>query len=41
MRIWAKRALKPHRLEGYLSFNAPASEAKATDVVGLYLHPPQ
>jgi len=40
-RIWAKRALKPHRLEGYLASNASACEAKATDMVGLYLHPPQ
>ena len=40
-RIWAKHALKPHRLEGYLASNDPDFEAKAADVIGLYLHPPQ
>ena len=40
-RIWAKHALKPHRLEGYLTSNDPDFEAKAADVIGLYLHPPQ
>jgi transposase len=40
-RIWAKHALKPHRLEGYLASNDPDFETKAADVIGLYLHPPQ
>jgi transposase len=40
-RIWAKHALKPHRLEGSLASNDPDFEAKAADVIGLYLHPPQ
>ena len=40
-RIWAKHGIKPHRLEGYLSSNDPDFEAKAADVIGLYLHPPQ
>jgi transposase len=40
-RVWAKHALKPHRLEGYLASNDPDFEAKAADVIGLYLHPPQ
>jgi transposase len=40
-RIWAKHAIKPHRLEGYLASNDPDFEAKAADVIGLYLHPPQ
>lgn len=40
-RVWAKHALKPHRLEGYLTSNDPDFEAKAADVIGLYLHPPQ
>lgn len=39
-RIWAKHALRPHRLEGYLASNDPDFEAKAADVIGLYLHPP-
>ena len=33
--------LKPHRLEGYLASNDPDFEAKAADVIGLYLNPPQ
>lgn len=37
-RIWGKHALKPHRLEGYLASNDPDFEAKAADVIGLYLH---
>jgi len=40
-RIWAKHAIKPHRLEGYLASNDPDFEAKAADVIGLYLNPPQ
>lgn len=40
-RIWAKHGIKPHRLEGHLSSNDPDLEAKAADVIGLYLHPPQ
>ena len=40
-RIWAKHGIKPHRLEGYLASNDPNFEAKAADVIGLYLHPPQ
>ena len=40
-RIWAKHGIKPHRLEGYLTSNDPDFEAKAADVIGLYLTPPQ
>jgi hypothetical protein len=40
-RIWAKNAIKPHRVEGYLASNDPDFEAKAADVIGLYLNPPQ
>ncbi len=40
-RIWAKHCIKPHRLEGYLMSNDPDFEAKAADVIGLYLNPPQ
>src|SRR5882762_8017105 len=39
-RIWAKHALKPHRIEGYLASNDPDFETKAADVIGLYLNPP-
>jgi len=40
-RIWAKHAIKPHRLEGYLASNDPDFETKAADVIGLYLNPSQ
>src|SRR5688572_13088522 len=40
-RMWAKHGIKPHRLEGYLASNDPDFEAKAADVIGLYLNPPQ
>ena len=40
-RIWAKHGIQPHRLAGCLSSNDPEFEAKAADVIGLYLNPPQ
>lgn len=40
-RIWAKHGIKPHRLESCLVPNEPAFEARAADVVGLYVHRPQ
>ena len=39
-RVWAKRGLKPHRLERYMASNDPEFEAKAADIIGLYIHPP-
>lgn len=39
-RVWAKHGLKPHRLERYLASNDPNFEAKAADIIGLYLNPP-
>src|SRR5213596_3763098 len=39
-RVWAKHRLRPHRLERYLTSNDPEFEAKAADVIGLYLNPP-
>src|SRR5258705_6826363 len=39
-RVWTKHALKPHRVDGYLASNDPEFEAKAADVIGLYLNPP-
>ena len=39
-RIWAKHGLKPHRLERYMASNDPDFEAKAADVIGLYMNPP-
>lgn len=40
-RVWAKHNLKPHRLEGYICSNDPDFEAKAADIIGLYLNPPR
>lgn len=40
-RVWRKHALAPHRVDGYLASNDPNFEAKAADIIGLYLHPPQ
>jgi transposase len=40
-RIWQKAGLKPHRLERYMASNDPDFEAKAADIIGLYLNPPQ
>src|SRR6267142_5377974 len=40
-RILAQAQLKPHRLERYMASNDPDFEAKAADIIGLYLHPPQ
>jgi transposase len=39
-RVWAKHALKPHRIDGYLASSDPEFETKAADVIGLYLNPP-
>ena len=39
-RVWAKHGLKPHRLERYMASNDAKFEAKAVDVIGLYLNPP-
>ena len=40
-RIWHRAGLKPHRLERYMASDDPELERKATDIIGLYLHPPQ
>lgn len=39
-RVWAKHRLKPHRIERYIISDDPDFEAKAADVIGLYLNPP-
>ena len=39
-RVWSKHRLRPHRLERYLVSNDPDFEAKAADIIGLYLNPP-
>lgn len=38
--VWRRAGLKPHRLERYLTSNDPDFEAKAADIIGLYLNPP-
>ena len=40
-RIWKKANLQPHRVETFKYSNDPDLVAKVTDVVGLYLHPPE
>lgn len=39
-RIWRKHGVRPHRLERHMISNDPDFEAKAADVIGLYLNPP-
>ena len=41
MRVWHKVGLQPHRLKRYLASPDPDFEAKAKDILGLYLHPPE
>jgi transposase len=40
-RVWARHGLAPHRLERYMASDDPQFEAKAADILGLYLNPPQ
>ena len=40
-RIWNYAGLKPHRLKRYMASDDPDFEAKAADVIGLYLDPPK
>ena len=40
-RIWRAHALQPHRIETFKFSTDPQAAAKITDVVGLYLHPPE
>jgi transposase len=39
-RIWAEAGLKPHLTRKFKLSNDPAFAAKVTDIVGLYLNPP-
>ena len=39
-RIWSARGLQPHRVETFKLSNDKRFEEKLTDVVGLYLNPP-
>jgi transposase len=40
-RVWARSGLQPHRLRRYMASDDPHFEAKAAEVIGLYLRPPQ
>ena len=40
-RVWSRAGLKPHRFERYMASDDPNFEAKAADVIGLYVNPPQ
>jgi len=40
-RVWAQAQLRPHRLDRYMASDDPELEAKAADIIGLYLNPPQ
>src|SRR5262249_39933144 len=39
-RAWQRAGLKPHRLARYMRSNDPDFEARARDVIGLYVAPP-
>jgi len=41
MRVWHKVGLQPHRVRGYMASPDPDFEAKAKDILGLYLDPPK
>ena len=41
MRVWHKAGLQPHRLQRYMASPDPDFEAKAKDILGLYLEPPE
>jgi transposase len=40
-RVWKEAGLKPHRPQRYMASDDPEFEAKAADINGLYLRPPQ
>lgn len=40
-RVWQKHGIQPHRMERYMASTDPDFEAKAAEIIGLYLHPPQ
>lgn len=39
-KAWQRAGLQPHRFERYMQSDDPDFEAKAADVIGLYLNPP-
>jgi hypothetical protein len=40
-RVWSRAGIEPHRTKSYMTSDDPGFEAKAADVIGLYLNPPQ
>jgi transposase len=40
LRVWQRAGLQPDRLERYVASTDPEFEAKAADIIGLYLNPP-
>ena len=40
VRVWNRYGLQPHRLRHHMVSDDPDFEAKAADIIGLYLHPP-
>ena len=40
-RIWKEHGLRPHRTRSFKFSNDPQLEEKVSDVIGLYLHPPE
>ena len=40
-RIWREHGLQPHRTRSFKYSTDPKLETKVTDVIGLYLHPPE
>ena len=40
-RAWKRAGYSPHRIERYVASKDPDFEAKALDVIGLYVNPPQ
>lgn len=41
LRVWRDHDLQPHRSRSFKASTDPQLEEKVTDVVGLYLHPPE
>ena len=41
LRIWREHQLQPHRTRSFKFSNDPKLAEKVTDIVGLYLHPPE
>ena len=40
-RVWRDNGLKPHLVKSFKVSNDPNFEEKLTDVVGLYMNPPE